>query len=114
MYRERAKQMMMEELSGEEAEAPSSDPAHFLDGSYFEDPSMNQYWYSPNTIQRIGEDIEEQGGRVAFLSTPSIYFSVSPEVRARSKVFDFDRKWESDPGFVYCKPPTKFQILFII
>ena len=83
---------------------------------------MNQYWYSPNTIKRIVEDIEEQGGRVAFLSTPSLYFSVSAECRARSKIFDvstnltficipyihlyniyaqFDRKWETDPGFIF-------------
>jgi hypothetical protein len=89
MYRERAK-LMSKELSC--AEAQSNDPNGFLAGSYCtknisiilsiisirifyfsinadEDPSMNQYWYSPRTIQRIVNDIEEQGGRVGNYSS---------------------------------------------
>ena len=40
--------------------------------------------------------------KCAFLSTPSIYFSLKDkEVKAASKVFDIDTKFGKDPGFVY-------------
>ena len=98
MYRERAKLLP--------TDVPTSgvavdDTCAFLSGTYVEDADHNQYWYSPNTIKQIVLDIEQQGGRVAFLSTPSLYFSVSADCRGRSKVFDFDRKWENDPNFVF-------------
>jgi hypothetical protein len=37
----------------------------------------------------------------AFISTPSLYFSVAKSVRAKSKVFDLDPRWFKDPGFVH-------------
>jgi EEF1A lysine methyltransferase 1 len=66
-----------------------------------EDGDYNQYWYSTYTIQEMVKDIVAQDCKVAYLSTPSLYFSVPPEHQAKSKVFDIDKKWEKDPGFVY-------------
>jgi len=52
----------------------------------------------------LTSDIEEQAaatdGEVAFLSTPSLYFSVSPATRQRARLLDFDTQWAGDPGFV--------------
>jgi len=53
-----------------------------------EDGDHNQYWYSESTIKNMVEDIEKCEGRIAFLSTPSLYFSSSKEVQDRSYVFD--------------------------
>jgi len=38
--------------------------------------------------------------KACFLSTPSVYFSLSEDVRARSWCFDLDEQWKSDRGFV--------------
>lgn len=63
---------------------------------------LNQYWYSQPTIDALVAEIELRATSVAFLSTPSLYFNLkSDKVRANSKVFEFDRQWESDPGFVF-------------
>lgn len=35
------------------------------------------------------------------VSTPSIFFCLPEEARARSRVLDYDRQWEADPGFVF-------------
>ena len=54
-----------------------------------EDGDFNQYWYSLNTIEFIANECETQGTKIAFLSTPSIYFSLkNKEVKAASYVFD--------------------------
>jgi len=51
--------------------------------------TMNQYWFSPGTIQIMVEELEEHATRVAFLSTPSVYFSLrSGELKRRSRLFD--------------------------
>lgn len=73
-----------------------------------ENGDLNQYWYSKATIDAIVSEIEgsaastgAHASRVAFLSTPSLYYSVSSkEVRGRSRVFDFDEQFSSDSGFV--------------
>src|SRR5688572_2091064 len=50
---------------------------------------MNQYWYSAATIDTMVAEIEKVAKRVAFLSTPSIYFSLkNEELRRNSKLFD--------------------------
>ena len=72
-----------------------NDPKNEEDGDY------NQYWYSEPTIGRIIEALIENGGSVAFLSTPSLYFSLPDNLRSKSFVFDYDKKWESDRGFVF-------------
>jgi len=62
-----------------------------------EDGDHNQYWYSNNTIERIIEDqIEqlsspnapEEGLIAAFLSTPSLYFTMPDNLRQKCFVFD--------------------------
>jgi hypothetical protein len=57
-----------------------------------EDPTLNQYWYSAHTIRAIIDELEfttnnstndDTGARalrIAFLSTPSLYFSLTPGV----------------------------------
>lgn len=54
-----------------------------------EKADLNQYWYSKPTIQFMVSECEQHGKRIAFLSTPSIYFSLKDkEVKAASKCFD--------------------------
>lgn len=52
----------------------------------------------------LTSEIEEQaavtGGDIAFLSTPSLYFSISSATRQRSRLLDFDTQWAGDSGFV--------------
>mmetsp|Transcript_80348 Transcript_80348/g.176135 ORF Transcript_80348/g.176135 Transcript_80348/m.176135 type:complete len:378 (-) Transcript_80348:213-1346(-) len=62
---------------------------------------LNQYWYSQPTIDAFVEEISACGGTAALVSTPSVYFSLPQEVKARCKVLDFDRQWEWDAGFVF-------------
>jgi hypothetical protein len=84
----------------------------------------NQYWYSQRTIAAMLAGVDEvlsgaadgaagaTGGgaprRVAFLSTPSLYFSMPAAARAGGvaggghAVLDFDdAQFGSDPGFVH-------------
>ena len=77
----------------------AADECAFL-SSVCEVPEMNQYWYSVATIHAMVQEIEAtfgSGQRVAFLSTPSIFFSLSEDSAARrnSHVFDYDRQWET-------------------
>ncbi|KAJ1424148.1 putative N6-adenine methyltransferase-domain-containing protein [Ochromonadaceae sp. CCMP2298] len=66
-----------------------------------ENGDHNQYWYSTFTIDRMVEDCVNLKGRIGFLSVPSIYFALPDDVRAEAFCFDFDKKWESDRGFVF-------------
>mmetsp|Transcript_6144 Transcript_6144/g.13271 ORF Transcript_6144/g.13271 Transcript_6144/m.13271 type:complete len:184 (+) Transcript_6144:1969-2520(+) len=68
-----------------------------------ENADFNQYWYSAKTIEALAVELEEvSAGPVAFLSTPSVYFSMSSEThREQSRFFDIDKKWEKHPQFVY-------------
>ena len=65
---------------------------------------LNQYWYSNRTISAMARDVEDVCAapetRAAFLSTPSVYFSLSKDVRARSWCFDLDTQWQKEPGYV--------------
>ena len=60
-----------------------------------------RYWYSTDTIKAIADEVEEVATKAAFLSTPSIYFSLkkSSPVRQSSWVLDLDEQWASEPGF---------------
>jgi len=62
---------------------------------------LNQYWFSPKTIGTFVQEIEDCKGCAALVSSPSVYFSLSTEIRERSKVLDYDRQWEANPGFVF-------------
>ncbi|CAM9178573.1 unnamed protein product [Laminaria digitata] len=66
-----------------------------------ENADLNQYWYSQATIEAIAAEVAEVGSAgTAFLSTPSIFFSLDKDLRAKCKVFDMDTKWAKNPGFV--------------
>lgn len=63
-----------------------------------ENPNLNQYWFSEDTRETlcnaIRESILTKGGstaRVAFLSTPSLYFTLSDEERKQCTLFDYDK-----------------------
>ena len=70
----------------------------------------NQYWYSPPTIEVLAGEavalasLSTEGSapcRIAFISTPSLYFAVPAAQRSSCWVLDIDRKWAKDPHFVY-------------
>ena len=70
-----------------------------------EDPSHNQYWYSAPTISRILAAVAEPldadtdaPPRCAFLSTPSLFFSLPAAQRAGHCVLDFDAAQFAGPG----------------
>ena len=66
--------------------------ADFIAGNP-EDGDFNQYWYSNFTIQKMVEDLTAVGGKIAFLSTPSIYFTMPEEQRANCYVFDVSERY---------------------
>ena len=58
-----------------------------------ENRDLNQYWYSKITIDTLCDAVRESasisgGNRVAFLSTPSLFFSLSREERENCALFD--------------------------
>jgi len=65
------------------------EPNNFL-ASTSENGDFNQYWYSAKTIKAIVTEIEACGAkRIAFLSTPSLYFSLTnEELKKSSYLFD--------------------------
>jgi len=63
--------------------------------------TMNQYWYSVKTIETMVSEVQEYGKRIAFLSTPSVYFSLTDlEIKKNSRLFDFDERFSWDSGYV--------------
>jgi hypothetical protein len=63
---------------------------------------LNQYWYSSSSIASMVAEIEMHATKAAFLSTPSLFFSLTNgKLRESSCVFEFDKQWERDPGFVF-------------
>eukprot|EP00919_Chromeraceae_sp_WS-2016_P031212 GHVR01073762.1.p1 GENE.GHVR01073762.1~~GHVR01073762.1.p1 ORF type:complete len:205 (+),score=35.27 GHVR01073762.1:123-737(+) len=67
---------------------------------------LNQYWYSTHTLSTIVDEItnlynEENKIRIAFLSTPSVYYSCPKYIQFNSKLFDIDTQWWDDPNFQY-------------
>lgn len=62
-----------------------------------ENRNLNQYWYSKNTIETLCHAMREsflksKGRKVAFLSTPSLFFSLSPEEQENCVIFDVSLK----------------------
>mmetsp|Transcript_5739 Transcript_5739/g.17081 ORF Transcript_5739/g.17081 Transcript_5739/m.17081 type:complete len:250 (-) Transcript_5739:349-1098(-) len=87
-----------------EAEARSWIAAHA------EIADMNQYWYSPATISAIVRVLRDQclgiagDGELdcAFVSTPSLFYTLGPEERVNSRVLDCDKALgTATDGFVY-------------
>lgn len=67
-----------------------------------EDPQLNQYWYSDGTTAAMVNEIQMHATKAAFLSTPSLYFSLTKQnLKSNSKVFEFDQRWATDEGFVF-------------
>jgi len=76
-------------------------------------PGLIQVWYSDYTLNALkAAIIEAAPAKVAWLSCPSLYFH-DEAARWRDTFglvnFEFDRRWESDPGFVFydCYRPTE-------
>lgn len=60
-----------------------------------EKAEFNQYWYSESTIRYLAEECEQNGKKIAFLSTPSIYFAVAKNKNETNcYLFDFDDAFE--------------------
>ena len=54
-----------------------------------ENADFNQYWFSHNTIEALVEEATKNGPKVAFLSTPSVYYNLKDtDVKSQSYVFD--------------------------
>ena len=79
-------------------------------GTHYSSPTKlslshtHMYILNYNNSIDITEQINNAGineFRVAFLSTPSIYFSLPEAIRGNCYVFDFDKKWDNDRGFVF-------------
>jgi hypothetical protein len=67
-----------------------------------ENSEFNQYWYSQHTIETLVQEVAVQGlVTVACVSTPSIYFSLPPDLKALAKVLDYDRNFAKDPNYVF-------------
>jgi len=60
-----------------------------------ENADFNQYWYSKPTIMFLVSECEQFGNKIAFLSTPSVYFSLkNKELKANSKCFDVNYQYK--------------------
>jgi hypothetical protein len=60
-----------------------------------ENENLNQYWFSESTIQFFTYQIEKysnQSEKIAFISTPSLFFTVNSEIQNKSYLFDYDEK----------------------
>lgn len=55
-----------------------------------EKEKLNQYWFSEKTIQFIVNQVEKHGKSIALISCPSIFFSLSNELKEKSYLFDYD------------------------
>ncbi|CCD12494.1 unnamed protein product [Trypanosoma congolense IL3000] len=81
---------------------------------------LNQYWYSPNTITALVNEVRHHATACAFLSTPSLYFAMAahdcssgdhngtadevaahPGLIESSRLFEYDRQWKDEAGFVF-------------
>ncbi|EAR83940.1 N-6 adenine-specific DNA methyltransferase (macronuclear) [Tetrahymena thermophila SB210] len=68
-----------------------------------ENADFNQYWYSPKTIEILVNQVLKHGKNCAFLSTPSIFYSINDaQFLKQCYVFEFDKKFEkNNPNFVF-------------
>uniref|UniRef100_A0A061R709 N6-adenine methyltransferase n=1 Tax=Tetraselmis sp. GSL018 TaxID=582737 RepID=A0A061R709_9CHLO len=66
-----------------------------------EKPVFNQYWYSTRTISAIADEVAEVATKAAFVSTPSIYFSLKPHtaIQENSWLLDLDSQWAEEPRY---------------
>jgi len=110
--------------------SPTISPPSWIVSRVREDGDMNQYWYSAASIGALvracaaaagGTDpadaaadadpptasTSDVGGRIAFLSSPSVYFALPRHcaLRARSAVLDPDPQFRSAPAPPRRAPP---------
>ena len=66
--------------------------------------SLNQFWFSGATIAVLKRVIEAHGldSRVAFMSTPSLFFAVSKDVRRNSVLLEVRLRMHSGLGLEHC------------
>jgi len=65
-----------------------------------ENATLNQYWYSPATVAVLVAEVLQHGTRAAFVSTPSVFFSLPPcALKDCSRVFDIDPQWKGNAAF---------------
>jgi len=55
-----------------------------------EKEKLNQYWFSEKTIAYMVNQVEKHGKAIALISCPSIFFSLSPEMKEKAVLFDYD------------------------
>lgn len=54
-----------------------------------EKAEFNQYWFSQKTIDFLVNEVLKHGKTIAFISTPSVYFSLTDEtLRKTSFLFE--------------------------
>lgn len=91
------------QLESNDGEGTSDEAQLFLEGTP-EDSALNQYWYSKSSMKVLCEAIAEAlttygKQKVAFLSTPSLYFAMPIDIRHKCCLFEFDTIWAKDKGF---------------
>jgi hypothetical protein len=62
---------------------------------FSEKEDINQYWFSEATIEFIVQQIikhTDENSKIAFVSTPSIFFSCDDLIKQKSRLFDFDER----------------------
>jgi hypothetical protein len=60
---------------------------------FTEKEDINQYWFSESTIEFIINQITlntDDSSKIAFVSTPSIFFSCNSQIQEKSVLFDYD------------------------
>uniref|UniRef100_A0A1A7WU68 EEF1A lysine methyltransferase 1 n=1 Tax=Iconisemion striatum TaxID=60296 RepID=A0A1A7WU68_9TELE len=88
-----------ETRTGPDHSATPSD--QFAVGAVEEDWRMSQFWYSDDTAARLAEEVIREageGGRIACVSSPSVYQKLKQGVMAGSErvyasVFEYDRRF---------------------
>ena len=111
-------------LSASTASATRNSPYNFASNNMSdfiagnpEDADHNQYWYSNFTIQEMVKDLTIVGGKIAFLSTPSIYFTMPEEHRKECWVFDVSSSSSSRPRWPRLRSSMRgglFSLLFVL
>ena len=81
-------------------EVSAEDVAKSLGGC---DSVLNQYWYTEHTISVLVAAMEAhlpaEGGRIAFMSTPSLFFAISSDIQANSTLLEYDKRWSGRKQF---------------
>jgi hypothetical protein len=58
-----------------------------------EKEDINQYWFSETTIEFLINQIKKsKADKIAFVSTPSIFFSSEEDIKEKGYVFDYDER----------------------